>query len=138
MLPMSDCSLLVRTDFTSDKAWHQVSDTAQAEYEDGFRAYVEPVSDPAFDGATWQAVKAAVPATGHGALVLFIADSTAIVRPDHPVLAVNLSGRGSRQPFRCIPAELWSVENNLNIANMDWEDFAAAVGEDGVFRGFHK
>jgi hypothetical protein len=25
--------------------------------------------------------------------------------------------------------------NNLNIANMDWQEFAAAVDEDGVFRG---
>ncbi|WP_439333598.1 DUF6924 domain-containing protein [Trebonia kvetii] len=29
---------------------------------DGFRAYIEPVSDPAFDGLSWEAVKAAVPA----------------------------------------------------------------------------
>jgi uncharacterized protein DUF6924 len=28
------------------------------------------------------------------------------------------------------------VDNNLNISNTDWEDFAGAAGEDGVFRGF--
>lgn len=27
-------------------------------------------------------------------------------------------------PFRCIPSELWAVENNLSISNMDWEEFA--------------
>lgn len=31
--------------------------------------------------------------------------------------------------------ELWSVENNLSIANMDWDDFVNAAHE-GVFRGF--
>jgi hypothetical protein len=31
------------------------------------------------------------------------------------------------------PSELWAVENNLNIANMDWQDFAAAVDEDGAY-----
>jgi len=31
---------------------------------------------------------------------------------------------------------LWGVENNLNISNMDWEEFASAVDEGGVFRGF--
>jgi hypothetical protein len=41
-----------------------------------------------------------------------------------------------RAPFRCIPSELWGVDNNLNISNMDWEDFSGAAGEDGVFRGF--
>jgi hypothetical protein len=28
------------------------------------------------------------------------------------------------------------VENNLNISNMDWEEFASEVSDDGVFRGF--
>ncbi|MFF4054379.1 DUF6924 domain-containing protein [Streptomyces sp. NPDC001668] len=31
---------------------------------------------------------------------------------------------------------LWSMENNLSGANMDFEEFADAVEEDGVFRGF--
>lgn len=39
-------------------------------------------------------------------------------------------------PFRSIPAELWGIENKLNIANMGWEDFAGAVDTSGVFRGF--
>lgn len=46
MLLRSDCSLLVRTDFTSEEAWEQVSAEAQAQYQDGFRAYITPVSDP--------------------------------------------------------------------------------------------
>jgi hypothetical protein len=28
------------------------------------------------------------------------------------------------------------VQNNLVIANMDWEDFEGALDADGVFRGF--
>jgi hypothetical protein len=125
---------LVRTDFASDQAWDEVSDEAQREYEEGFRAYIEPISDPTFAGATWERVKAALPANDHGPAVLFIADGAALTLPDHPVLVVDLLD--DRQPFRCIPSELWSIENNLNIANMDWEDFADAVGEGNVFRGF--
>jgi hypothetical protein len=34
MLPASDCSLLVRTDFASEHAWQQVSAEAQAENAD--------------------------------------------------------------------------------------------------------
>jgi hypothetical protein len=105
MLPMSDCSFLVRTDFTSDEAWQQVICAAQAQYEDGFQACIEPVSDPAFDRATWQAVKAAAPANDHGASVLFAADSTTLTQPDRPVLVVDLLDNSSRQPFRCIPSE---------------------------------
>ena len=146
ILPKRNCSLLVRTDFTSDDAWQQVANTSTRENEDGFRAYAEPVSDPAFDAASWETVKAAVPANSHGASVLFIADSISLSSPDHPILVVDLSDTflsaaefpeiAGRAPFRCIPSELWSVDNNLNIANMDWEDFAGSAGEDGVFRGF--
>ena len=38
--------------------------------------------------------------------------------------------------FRCIPSELWGVENNLNIANMDWDEFVAVTDQHRVFRGF--
>jgi uncharacterized protein DUF6924 len=36
-----------------------------------------------------------------------------------------------------VPSELWSVDNNLNIANMDWEDFADTLDLSGIFRGFN-
>jgi hypothetical protein len=137
-LPRSNSSLLVRTDFTGNDAWQQVSDEAQWENTDGFRAHIVPVSDPAFDRATWETVKAAVPANDHGASVLFIADSTTLTSPDHPILAVSLLGSAGKAPFRRIPSELWSVDNNLNIANMSWEDFTSAVDEDGVFRRFRE
>jgi hypothetical protein len=29
-----------------------------------------------------------------------------------------------------------SIQNNLSIANMDFEEFANSVDDDGVFRGF--
>jgi hypothetical protein len=37
-----------------------------------------------------------------------------------------------------IPTELWSVENNLALGNMDFKDFAQSVDADGVFRGWPK
>jgi hypothetical protein len=39
-------------------------------------------------------------------------------------------------PFRVIASELPAVENNLNLSNLDWEDFADAVDDYGVSRGF--
>ena len=136
ILPVSPSSLLVRTDFTSDDVWEQVCAEALRENEDGFCAYAVPISDPAFTGAAWEVVRSAVPVNDHGASVLFIVDSVTIDDKDHPILVVGLSSDLGESPFRCIPAELWSVDNNLNISNMDWAEFAAAVDEDGVFRGF--
>jgi hypothetical protein len=85
-------------------------------------------------------------ANSSGASVLYIADSISFSSPDHPILVVDLTDTflsveefpeiACRSPFRCIPSELWSVDNNLNIANMSWEDFAGVAGDDGVFRGF--
>lgn len=131
-----DSSLLVRTDFSDDDAWDQVSAEALRENADGFRACIEPVSDPAFAGVAWEALKPALTTNDHGAAVLFVADSAAVTLPGHPVLVVDILG--NRQSFRCIPSELWGIENNLNIANMDWKDFADAADELGVFRGFSK
>lgn len=143
-LPDSGCSLLVRTDFTNDEAWRRLCDAVHQETEEGFSANVEPVSDIAFDGATWETVRDAVPPNDEGASVLFIADTTALSAPDYPILAVYIpldlldddEDESDYLPFRCIAAELWSPECNLNIANMDWADFTDSTDEDGVFRGF--
>jgi hypothetical protein len=134
-LPRSSSSLLVRTDFTDDDAWDRMISEALREYEVGFRAYIEPVEDTALDGAPWDKVRAAVPANDHGAAVLFIADSWALKSPDHPSMVVDLRPT-EEPPFRCIPSKLWSVDNNLNLANMDWREFVGAADDDGIFRGF--
>jgi hypothetical protein len=42
----------------------------------------------------------------------------------------------SRHEFRAVSSPVQGIENNLSIANMDFEEFAEAVDEDGVFRGF--
>ncbi|MCL2582254.1 MAG: hypothetical protein FWE35_07345 [Streptosporangiales bacterium] len=131
-LPKDNDSLLVRTDFSDEDAWARALRAARQENEDGFRAYFARVDDPAFAGADWRAVKAAVP-DGNGASVLFIADRDALASPEHPFLVVDLDE--DREPFRCVAAELWAVENNLNISNMDWEDYADHVDEHGVYRG---
>jgi hypothetical protein len=55
--------------------------------------------------------------------------------PEHPVLALDLYSDPGRT-LRVIPSEMWGVENNLSLANMDFEEFADAVDKDGVFRGF--
>jgi hypothetical protein len=132
-LPRAGCSLLVRTDFASDAAWRQITAAAEQENADGFRPYLQTVSDRAFERASWQDVKAAVPPDEDGAAVLFIADEAACAQPGHPVLVVDLLE--DRPPFRCVMPELWAIDNNLNIANMDWEDFAESAGDDGVYRG---
>lgn len=66
---------------------------------------------------------------------IVIVDQTAISHPDHPLLVVDLY-EGSGNEFRAIPSQIHGIENNLSIANMDFEEFAEAVDEDGIFRDF--
>ncbi len=67
----------------------------------------------------------------------FLADATSHTNPEHPILVVELR-ENPGQVFRVIPTELWSVENNLALGNMDFKDFAQSVDADGVFRGWPK
>ena len=137
-LPSSSSSLLVRTDFTSDEAWARTRAAAEAESPEGFSAGLEIVDDRTLDGAPAAALREAALAAADPeqyAVVLFVADQQALSGAEHPILVIDLDPDG-RAPFRCVARELWSVENNLNLANMGWEDFAGATDPDGTFRGF--
>jgi hypothetical protein len=134
-LPRVNDSLLVRTDFSNARAWAGVYAEVRRVNEHGFRAYVVPVGDRAFDGAPWQAILAAVPATDMGAAVLFVVDTETLSRPGYPVLAVSLF-REDGAPFRCVATELATVEHHLNVDRLSWADLASQVGSDGVFRGW--
>lgn len=133
-LPSTEASLLVRTDFNDDVAWEATKAAALAENDDGFRAYVHVVDDATLREATWQDLRRATLALEHRAAVLFIADRAALAG-DHPIEVVDLSSN-SRPPFRCVARELWGVDNNVNTATMDWEDYADNVESDGIYRGF--
>ncbi|WIX98990.1 hypothetical protein QRX60_33715 [Amycolatopsis mongoliensis] len=130
--------VLVRTWFGDDAAWESLTDEVRTPSEDGFLANFTPVDDPAFAGLTAEALR---DRQTDGPIVSFLADETTLTSPEHPVLVVRVLPRrdGDQRdfpPFRVVPAELWSVENNLNPATMDWADFTRSADGDGVFRGF--
>ncbi|RSH84866.1 uncharacterized protein EHS24_006398 [Apiotrichum porosum] len=138
-LPASNDSPLVRTSFTSDTAWTTLLRRTAETNSEGFRAYVHPVDDKAWADASPATLAKAAKESKVNALVLFIADERALREEGLPVLCVELApdwdGEEEPRTFRCVVAELWAVENNLNIANMDWEDWEGALDEDGVHRG---
>jgi len=69
--------------------------------------------------------------------ILLVVDQTAISHPDHPILIVDVGVEPGRT-FRTVPSQVFGIDSNLSIANMDWEDFAGCVDDEGVFRGFPK
>ena len=127
-------SLVLRTDFSDDAAWESICAAIEAPVgKDQFQADVTFLSNPAFDGLTVEALTMLVPKRPLG--FMFIVDRTALTHPDHPILVLDLDHEYGRT-FRVIPSEMWAVENNLSLANMDFRDFADSVDQDGIFRGF--
>jgi hypothetical protein len=132
-IPETDDSLVLRTDYSDDAAWERLSAAIRA--PDGeFRANVASVSDPTLEGLDVEQVIAVLPADFERSFI-FIVDEATIRHAEHPLLVVDLFEERGRT-FRVIPSAMWSVENNLSIANMDFHEFAESVQADGVFRGF--
>jgi hypothetical protein len=139
MAPLLPYTLLVRTDFSDAAAWDKLVTSVRTPGGEGFLADVTPVSDRDYAGWSWQELRDLVPRTDHGPRLLFVADLETITEPDQPIVVVALypsTGDEDRPAFRVVPAQLWSVENNLTIGNMRWDEFADRLDEQGVFRGF--
>jgi hypothetical protein len=136
-LPQTEAALVLRTDFSDDAAWKKIC--ALIEKPVGifrFRAYVAFLDDPQYAGIDQEQLLALLP-PNHDYTYIIVADRLAMTHPEHPLLVVDLY-EDSGQSFRTLPRQVQSIENNLSIANMDFDDFARAVDEDGIFRGFRR
>jgi Domain of unknown function (DUF6924) len=133
-LPKTADTPVLRTDFSDQTAWEALLTAIATPDEDEFMAYVEYVEDPAYRDLTSEQALALVPEEfGHP--ILIVADRAALASPEMPLLVIDLREERGRE-IRVAVENLWSIENNLSISNMDFVEFARAVDEDGVFRGF--
>ncbi|MGK7890689.1 MAG: hypothetical protein AB4042_15265 [Leptolyngbyaceae cyanobacterium] len=132
-LPKTKKSIVLRTDFTDDVAWENVC-TAISTPAGKHRVSVEFVNDTQFDRLTIDQLLELIPPSSKKTFI-FLVDEQTISDAEHPVLTVDLFQDKGRT-FRVIPAQTAAVENNLAIANMDWEDFSLNTDKDGVFRSF--
>ncbi|MGW8813075.1 DUF6924 domain-containing protein [Gordonia terrae] len=133
---LANLSLLIRGDFSDLEAWTTVANAALApDPVDGFSADLTLVDDPTYDNITVDELTLAIGEPPP--FYVFLCDSQTLSHPDHPILAINLEGEGtSNRSVRVVPAVMWSIENNLALANMDFADFVGAADADGIFRGF--
>jgi|SRR5689334_19558002 len=134
-IPETQDALVLRTDFSNQAAWDEICTTIREPVGDfHFVANVEILDNIEYAGLTTNRLLEFIPRDYHHSFIV-VADQIAISHPDHPLLIVDLYERTGRE-FRAIPSQIQSIENNLSIANMDFEEFANAVDEDGIFRGF--
>ena len=134
-IPNTEHALVLRTDFSNQAAWDAIC--AAIRKPVGFfhfRANVDFMDDEEYSGITREQLLELVPRDYNHTFVIVV-DRTATSLSDYPLLVVDLYERSGRE-FRAIPSRVQSIENNLSIANMDFEEFAESVDEDGVFRGF--
>ena len=134
MLPHTEQSLVLRTDFSDDGGWESLcEEIRRPEPENGFQAYVDCVSDRQFEGVT-PAQIVAMASDGFEKSFVFLVDRMTIENEEHPLVVIDLFAEPGRM-FRVIPVAMWSVENNLSLANLDFADFVKSCGEDGIYRG---
>lgn len=133
-LPKTQSTPVLRTDFSDDQRWEAVRAAIETPNEDDFRAYVAYLDDPAYRDLTPEQVLALVPEEFEHAIVI-VADAAALAAQEMPLLVIDVADERGRT-LRVTAEELWGIENNLSISNMDFEDFSGSADEDGVFRGF--
>ncbi len=103
----------------SPTAWEAVLHGFVTPSPDGFLPNVEIVDDRASEGMRAESVLAGLPAGDRS--VVFIADQVTAENSELLLQAVR-PAISPLQSFRLNPADAWSVESNLTLANMDWED----------------
>lgn len=131
--PTNGC-IIVRTDFSDDTAWAQVVGESQTLLDGQLLVEYTFVNDLDFEGMTADELSAVHEPANDLALSIFaIADAETSSDPDRSVRVVDIFR--DRDDLRSVPEELSSVVVNLDLANMDWEDFVEG-SRDGVFRGF--
>lgn len=136
-IPETENALILRTDFSNQAVWETVTGIIQKPVGIfGFLANVEFLDDLEYAGLTKDQLLELIPKDYSHSFIIVV-DRTAISLPDYPLLIVDLYERSGRE-FRAVPSQIQGIENNLSIANMDFEEFSEAADESGMFRGFPK
>lgn len=136
-LPQTADTLVLRTDFRDDRAWEHVCDEIRRSSCEGFVERYACVSDPVWSAFPNDRLTLFAPPPSF----YLVVDGLTVEHDEHPVLAIDLQEErrdrldGARA-FRLVPAQATGLACNLNIANMDFWEFAENVDPDGIFRGF--
>ena len=152
MSDSQDDPWVIRTDVSDEKAWLSIKEHVSAPQSDGknqFYAYVRFIDHKTYHDKSAHDVVVSLPDNYNG-FFCFIVDRETIENSEHPLLVVDFEPAdlasfdriprntppGDIKTFRSLPAQIQAIENNLSIANVDFDDFAKAVDANGVFRGF--
>ena len=143
----NDNTLILRTDYSDEKAWNELclaierSSKRFVKHGEGienYRDYIDYIEDPKLNNLSVKQILSLLPELVCRSEIfeIFIIDRQSLSHRDRPILVVDMSDPA--RTFRVVPSQIWSVDANLSISNMDFEEFADNVDEDGIFRGFEE
>lgn len=131
---------ILRTDFSNEPKWNQLCDLVKTpNREFGFEANIEFVNDPQLKSIKPEKITERLSKQYLNDFdFFFVADKITLEKENFPILCVKISDESNfiEGSFRVIPSEIWCVESNLRISNMDFEEFLNSVNSEGVFAGF--
>jgi len=138
-LPRAPHPLVIRTNFESRSKWVKVrkiieSPVGVANVE--LRAQVDFIDEVRFRDLSVGDLLALV-RSSYPHSILMVVDGDSLRHPELAVLVVDLKEQRGRT-FRALPGQIQTVENNLSIANVDFEHFVRSADADGVYRGFQQ
>lgn len=134
-LPSSKDPIVLRTDFSDENAWKTICAEIMTPHPQfGFLPNVVFASDTNFQAYTEEQLLSDS-TSGYEHAFIFIVDKITMTNPEHPILCLGLKENHGFK-LRTIPSEMWGIENNLSISNIDFEELSQAVDKDGIFRGF--
>lgn len=146
-------AVIIRTDFTDEAAWRRV--TAQLEssshHHRDLRKHYVVIDSPELAHADTDTILTALSTRkdlNSRISVVFVADSATMRAAHHALLAIRTLTRkdlgddthevvvGFGREFRTVPGAVNEIHANLQLANMNFEDFSSVAREDseGVFR----
>ncbi|MCX4460723.1 hypothetical protein OG585_50040 (plasmid) [Streptomyces sp. NBC_01340] len=159
-------AVIIRTDFTDETVWREVTaelaksteDDDVADDDDGagndFADHFLVLDAPELGDADTDTILAAIAAhetLGNELELVFVADSTTMRADHHALLAITTLTREDidddeayeamvefGREFRTVPSGVHEIQVNVELANMDFEEFSASADADpeGVFRSF--
>lgn len=132
---MLDNPQIIRTDFSDEHVWSAILEAITSPNAYGFAANLTVVNDKDFADMEVEQLIQTIAEDDFN--FFFVVDHYTISHPQHPILCIGKEEDQDKQ-FRVLPSSIWAVENNLSIANMDFDDFMVQCDANGVFemRGF--
>jgi hypothetical protein len=132
-LPQTQNPIVLRTDFSNQSAWEKALNAILKPYGD-YRVGVEFVEKMEYKDITKEQLLKLIPENyNHSFIIIF--DRLTATMSESPLLIVDLFEEPGRE-FRADPSQIFGIESNLAIANMDFSEFANFVDEDGIYCGY--